>query len=65
MAHLGESALFAAPIETDDGTKQASIDADLVVLPGGLLLVEQSSPLADLPWFHCDSGEIHCSNGRD
>ena len=72
MAHHGNldahSGLFGAPLDApldSDGTSQARVDADLVILPGGLLLVEQSSPLAHCEGF-CDqmSGDIHCDNGR-
>ena len=68
MAHPGNldahSGLFGAPLDSD-GASQARVDADLVILPGGLLLVEQSSPLAHCEGF-CDqmSGDIHCNNGR-
>lgn len=67
MAHLGDGngGLFGAPSDDSNGTTQSSVDADLVILPGGLMLVEQSSPLAKLEYFRCDSGEIHCDNGRD
>ena len=62
-----EGGLFGAPLDGDgSGTRQRSIDADIVVLPGGLVLVEQSSPLAALPAFGATvTGDIHCNNGRD
>jgi hypothetical protein len=61
-AHGG---LFGAPHD-GDGTRQGAVDADLVILPGGLLLVEKSSPLANVAFFQCDaSGDIACNNGRD
>jgi hypothetical protein len=41
------------------------VDADIIILPGGLMLVEQSSPLAELEAFRCVSGDINCDNGRD
>jgi hypothetical protein len=61
-AHGG---LFGAPHD-GDGTRQGDVDADLIITPGGLMLVEQSSPLAGVAFFRCDvSGDIHCQNGRD
>ncbi len=60
----GSGALFGAPVEGETGTRQGAVAADIVILPGGLMLVEQSSPRAKLPGFSCDSGDIHCDNGR-
>jgi hypothetical protein len=66
MDHPGsQSSLFGAPLDADGGTSQDRIDADLVILPGGLMLVEQSSPLAKEHYFECKSGDFHCNNGRD
>jgi len=62
-AHGG---LFGAPLDDGDGTAQSAVDADLIITPGGLMLVEQSSPLAGVEFFRCVvSGDITCSNGRD
>jgi hypothetical protein len=61
-AHGG---LFGAPHD-GDGTAQSAVDADLIITPGGLMLVEQSSPLSSVAFFRCDiSGDITCENGRD
>lgn len=61
-AHGG---LFGAPL-AGDGTAQSAVDADLIITPGGLMLVEQSSPLAGVEYFQTDaSGDITCNNGRE
>jgi len=61
-----EGGLFGAPLDEDGGTRQGAVDADIVVLPGGLVLIEQSSPLAALAAFGATvTGDIHCNNGRD
>lgn len=61
---IGNGGLFGAPIESDGGVSQGSIDADLIILPGGILLVETSSPLANVPAFRCNDAKILCRNGR-
>jgi hypothetical protein len=52
--------IFGAPVE-NTGTKQTEINADMVILPGGLLLVDQASPLADMDGLGRPiSGVIYC-----
>lgn len=55
-------AAFAAPPIDSDGTSQDSIDgAALVVLPGGLVLVDQAGPFAGASWLGRPvSGPIYC-----
>jgi len=60
----GHGGLFGAPVEDEGGTRQSAVDADLVILPGGVLLVETSSPLADVEAFACKDRKILCENGR-
>ena len=61
----GHGGLFGAPVSSS-GTRQGAVDADLVIMPGGLLLVEQSSPLATCEGFDQSlTGDINCDNGRE
>lgn len=55
---------FGAPSEGEQGASQGDLaqgGADVVILPGGLVLVDQASPLADNPcWGRTVSGLIYC-----
>jgi hypothetical protein len=58
---------FGAPVEAE-GTTQGQVDraAALTVLPGGLVLVDQSGPLAGASWLGRPvSGPIVCSERRE
>jgi hypothetical protein len=57
---------FGAPVESD-GTTQAQVDrAALVVLPGGVALVNQAGPFADASWLGRPvSGPILCNERRE
>jgi hypothetical protein len=60
------TAAFAAPVERE-GVSQAQLDGGiaLVVLPGGLVLVDQAGPFAGAPWLGRPvSGPIHCESER-
>jgi hypothetical protein len=56
---------FGAPSEADQGASQGDIaqgGADVIILPGGVVLVDQASPLAALPcWGRPVSGIILCT----
>ncbi len=56
------AAAFAAPPVERDGVSQAQLDGiALIVLPGGLVLVDQAGPLAEAPWLGRPvSGTITC-----
>jgi hypothetical protein len=56
------AAAFAAPSERRDGVSQAQLDGiALIVLPGGLVLVDQAGPLAGAQWLGRPvSGPITC-----
>ena len=58
-------AAFGAPVEST-GTSQARVDrAALVVLPGGLVLVNEAGPFAGASWLGRPvSGPIVCE-GRE
>ena len=57
-------AAFGAPHD-GDGLAQGELTGDIIILPGGAMLVDQASPLADCPELGRPvSGLIHCDNGR-
>lgn len=53
-------AAFSAPVDAN-GTNQASLQGHIVVLPGGLVLVDMSLKLA---LGEAVPGSIECKNGR-
>jgi hypothetical protein len=61
----GGAAFAAAPVN-GNGTSQARLDgAALVVLPGGLVLVDQAGPFAGASWLGRPvSGPITCETRR-
>lgn len=59
-----EGAMFAAPVETS-GTPQQAMVGHIIVLPGGLLLVDDSLPAHIRAGLgRIVSGPIECKNGR-
>jgi hypothetical protein len=57
-------AAFAAPIE-NTGTNQRTMRGHIIVLPGGVLLVDESlSPKLRASLGTRVSGPIECKNGR-
>jgi hypothetical protein len=60
----GSGAAFGAPSEST-GLAQGDLAGDIIILPGGVMLVDQSSPLADCPELGRPiTGPIYCDNGR-
>ena len=60
----GSGAAFGAPSEST-GLAQGELAGDIIILPGGMMLVDQASPLADCPELGRPvSGLIYCENGR-
>ena len=63
-----EGAMFAAPVETG-GTSQQTMLGQIIVLPGGVVLVDDALPEAVKAAFRRAfgapiSGPIECKNGR-
>lgn len=51
---MAGASAFGAPSEGQHGASQGNLaqgGADIIILPGGLVLVDQSSPLADAAWL--------------
>jgi len=56
-------AAFAASFQSD-GKAQSSMTAHVIVMPGGIMLIDEAVKLETLKTKPC-SGPIHCNNGRD
>jgi hypothetical protein len=57
----GQGLAFGAPVESN-GTTQASMTAHIVIMPGGVMLIDEA---LNLDIGKPVSGPIHCNNGRD
>jgi hypothetical protein len=60
----GSGGAFGAPLDSN-GLAQGELAGDIIILPGGVMLVDQAGPMADCPELGRPvSGLIHCDNGR-